>query len=58
LKQELRGLVQKSVGKIVVVDDIDFVDVLPETRSDKIMRRLIKAVISGQPLRDYSTMKG
>jgi len=53
LKKELRELVQKSLGKIVVVDDIDFVDMLPKTRSGKIMRRLIKAVISGQPLGDY-----
>lgn len=30
---------------------------LPKTRSGKIMRRLIKAVISGQPLGDYSTIE-
>jgi len=57
LKKSLRGLVQKSLGKIVVVDDIDFVDMLPKTRSGKIMRRLIKAVITGQPLGDYSTIE-
>jgi acetyl-CoA synthetase len=57
LKVSLRELVQKSLGKIVVVDDIDFVDMLPKTRSGKIMRRLIKAVITGQPLGDYSTIE-
>jgi acetyl-CoA synthetase len=57
LKTNLRELVQKSLGKIVVLDDIDFVDMLPKTRSGKIMRRLIKAVISGQPLGDYSTIE-
>ena len=57
LKTILRELVQKSLGKIVVLDDIDFVDMLPKTRSGKIMRRLIKAVISGQPLGDYSTIE-
>lgn len=57
LKKELRELVQKSLGKIVVVDDIDFVDMLPKTRSGKIMRRLIKAVITGQALGDYSTIE-
>jgi len=57
LKKDLRELVQKSLGKIVVVDDIDFVDMLPKTRSGKIMRRLIKAVITGQPLGDYSTIE-
>jgi len=57
LKKELRELVQKSLGKIVVVGDIDFVDMLPKTRSGKIMRRLIKAVITGQALGDYSTIE-
>lgn len=57
LKTKLRELVQKSLGKIVVLDEIDFVDMLPKTRSGKIMRRLIKAVIMGQPLGDYSTIE-
>ncbi len=57
LRKDLRELVQKSLGKIVVVGDIDFVDMLPKTRSGKIMRRLIKAVITGQPLGDYSTIE-
>jgi acetyl-CoA synthetase len=57
LRTSLRELVQKSLGKIVVVADIDFVDMLPKTRSGKIMRRLIKALITGQPLGDYSTIE-
>jgi acetyl-CoA synthetase len=57
LKKQLQDLVHKSMGKIVVIDDIDFVDMLPKTRSGKIMRRLIKAVITGQALGDYSTIE-
>jgi acetyl-CoA synthetase len=57
LKKQLQDLVHKSMGKIVVIDDIDFVNTLPKTRSGKIMRRLIKAVITGQPLGDYSTIE-
>ena len=57
LRRALRELVQKSLGKIVVIDDIDFVDMLPKTRSGKIMRRLIKAIITGQSLGDYSTIE-
>jgi hypothetical protein len=49
--------VHKSMGKIVVIDNIDFVDMLPKTRSGKIMRRVIKAVITGQQLGDYSTIE-
>ncbi|MFB0568022.1 MAG: acetate--CoA ligase [Nitrososphaeria archaeon] len=57
LKAELRKLVRSSLGKIVVLSDIDFVNALPKTRSGKIMRRLIKAVITEQPLGDYSTIE-
>jgi acetyl-CoA synthetase len=57
LKEQLQDLVHKSMGKIVVIDDIDFVDMLPKTRSGKIMRRLIKSVITGQALGDYSTIE-
>ena len=48
----------KSLGKIVVVDIIDFVDMLPKTRSEKILRRLIKAAVCGQPLGDYAVEDG
>lgn len=57
LKSKLRELVQKSMGKIVVVDEIHFVNALPKTRSGKLMRRLIRAVITEQPLGDYSTIE-
>jgi acyl-CoA synthetase (AMP-forming)/AMP-acid ligase II len=57
LKKQLQDLVHKSMGKIVVIDNIDFVDMLPKTRSGKIMRRVIKAVITGQQLGDYSTIE-
>ncbi len=57
LKSKLRELVQKSMGKIVVIDEIHFVNALPKTRSGKLMRRLIRAVITEQPLGDYSTIE-
>jgi acetyl-CoA synthetase len=57
LKQALRSLVRKTLGPIVVISDIYFVNKLPKTRSGKIMRRLIKAVISNKPLGDYSTIE-
>jgi acetyl-CoA synthetase len=40
-----------------VIEDIFFVDKVPKTRSGKIMRRLIKAVVADQPLGDYSTIE-
>lgn len=57
LKETLRGVVKKLLGPIVVVGDIFFVSKVPKTRSGKIMRRLIKAVITGQSLGDYSTIE-
>jgi len=57
LKDTLRGVVRKILGPIVVMGDILFVGKVPKTRSGKIMRRLIKAVVTGQPLGDYSTIE-
>ncbi len=57
LKQSLRELVRKTLGSIVVINDIFFTSKLPKTRSGKIMRRLIKAVVSNKPLGDYSTIE-
>jgi len=57
LKQTLRDLVRKTLGPIVIVSDIYFVSKLPKTRSGKIMRRLIKSMITDQPLGDYSTIE-
>ena len=57
LKQNLRDLVKKTLGPIVIVSDVFFVNKLPKTRSGKIMRRLIKAIITDKPLGDYSTIE-
>jgi acetyl-CoA synthetase len=57
LKETLRGVVKKILGPIVVIEDIFFVSKVPKTRSGKILRRLIKAVVTGQPLGDYSTVE-
>ncbi|MEM2105394.1 MAG: acetate--CoA ligase [Candidatus Bathyarchaeia archaeon] len=56
LKRELIDLVKKTLGPIVVIGEIFFVGKLPKTRSGKIMRRLIKALITDSPLGDYSTI--
>ena len=56
LKGELRQLVRKTLGPIVIVSDIYFVSKLPKTRSGKIMRRVIKSLVAGKPLGDYSTI--
>jgi len=57
LKQNLRDSVRKTMGPIVVISDIHFVNKLPKTRSGKIMRRVIKAIVTSKPLGDYSTIE-
>lgn len=47
LKQKLRKHVGAIIGPIAKPDDIRFADMLPKTRSGKIMRRLLKEVAGG-----------
>jgi len=56
LKKELLQLVRGNLGPLVVLE-VNFVKILPKTRSGKILRRLIKSVITNQPLGDYSTIE-
>jgi acetyl-CoA synthetase len=54
IRQHLRG----TIGPVIASDAIIlFVDLVPKTRSGKIMRRLLKAVVSGQPLGDTTTLE-
>ncbi len=56
LAEELKQHVRTEVGPIAVPAAINFVDSLPKTRSGKIMRRLLKAQVLGQPVGDTSTL--
>jgi acetyl-CoA synthetase len=57
LAKQLRQVVREGLGPIAIVEDILFVSKLPKTRSGKIMRRLLKSAITGEPLGDYSTIE-
>jgi len=57
LRQALKDLVKKTLGPIVIVSGFIFVSKLPKTRSGKIMRRLIKAILTDKSLGDYSTIE-
>jgi len=56
LVKTLKQHVREEVGPIAVPAHIEIVDSLPKTRSGKIMRRLLKARIMGQPIGDTSTL--
>src|SRR5205807_3535839 len=57
LKQELLDTVRRELGPIAVVGELNFVPLLPKTRSGKIMRRVLKAVTLGQDPGDISTIE-
>jgi acetyl-CoA synthetase len=57
LKLELTQHVGKEVGPIAKPQSIEFVDLLPKTRSGKIMRRVLKARALGQVPGNLSTLE-
>ena len=58
LKQELRGHVAKEIGALARPDEIRFSDMLPKTRSGKIMRRLLRELAtSGSVAGDVTTLE-
>jgi len=58
LKTALRNHVGNSIGPIAKPDEVRFTEMLPKTRSGKIMRRLLKQVAGGQSLTgDTSTLE-
>jgi acetyl-CoA synthetase len=58
LEREIRGHARKRLGPAVAPREIVFRDILPRTRSGKIMRRLLRARELGLPEGDLSTLEG
>jgi len=57
LKKELLAMVRNDLGPLAVIGELNFVDMLPKTRSGKIMRRVLKAVILDKDPGDISTIE-
>ncbi len=57
LEKEILQHVRNTMGPVVVFKGIEFVDMLPKTRSGKIMRRVLKKAWSGEELGDLSTIE-
>ena len=57
VRKEIGALVRERIGAIAVPRGITFVEMLPKTRSGKIMRRVIKAVAEGHEIGDLSTIE-
>jgi acetyl-CoA synthetase len=57
LRRELIDTVRHELGPIAVIGDLNFVSMLPKTRSGKIMRRVLKAVTLDKDPGDISTIE-
>jgi acetyl-CoA synthetase len=57
LKKELKNQVRNTIGPIAVPETIYFVSKLPKTRSAKIMRRVMKAVVENKAIGDVTTIE-
>jgi acetyl-CoA synthetase len=58
LKEELRKHVATQIGALARPDEVRFADMLPKTRSGKIMRRLLKEIATGAtPTGDTTTLE-
>jgi len=58
LERELLAHARVRLGAVVAPKEIAFTEVVPRTRSGKIMRRLLKAQELGLPEGDISTLEG
>jgi acetyl-CoA synthetase len=58
LEKELLAHARVRLGAVVAPKEIEYAEVVPRTRSGKIMRRLLKARELGLPEGDVSTLEG
>ncbi len=57
LRQELLDTVRREIGPVAVIGELNFVNMLPKTRSGKIMRRVLKAVTLDRDPGDITTIE-
>ncbi|HSJ85577.1 MAG TPA: acetate--CoA ligase [Anaerolineales bacterium] len=57
LKKELLDTVRHELGPVAVIGELNFVSMLPKTRSGKIMRRVLKAVTLDKDPGDITTIE-
>ena len=57
LHETLKAHVRKEIGALAVPEQVILVDKLPKTWSGKIMRRVMRAVVSGEDIGDVTTLE-
>jgi acetyl-CoA synthetase len=56
--KEINKIIKNDIGAIALCDGMVFVPDLPKTRSGKIMRRILRSIIKGEPItQDTSTLE-
>jgi acetyl-CoA synthetase len=57
LKKNIIDSVRTQIGPFATPQEIYFVEKLPKTRSGKIMRRILKAIVQDKPVGDVTTLE-
>ncbi len=57
LRRALLQTVRREMGPVAVIGELNFVSMLPKTRSGKIMRRVLKAVVLDRDPGDITTIE-
>jgi acetyl-CoA synthetase len=57
LRSELLATVRRELGAVAVIGELNFVGMLPKTRSGKIMRRVLRAVVLDRDPGDITTIE-
>lgn len=57
VRRDIIKHLRQAIGPIATPDEVYFVESMPKTRSGKIMRRVLKAIASGQSLGDLTTLE-
>jgi acetyl-CoA synthetase len=57
LRQAVLDVVRRELGAVAVIGELNFVNMLPKTRSGKIMRRVLKAVVLDRDPGDITTIE-
>jgi len=57
LKKQLLDTVRHELGPVAVIGELNFVDMVPKTRSGKIMRRVLRAVTQDRNPGDITTIE-
>jgi acetyl-CoA synthetase len=56
IKNKIAEVLRKEIGPIAIIKEVYIVSDLPKTRSGKIMRRVLKGILSKEKLGDLSTL--